>query len=114
MGTHPKSLVDRGLARILDLLFIVKGADCSIEAFELGEFEGEDMGASRELGSEASQLPAEENVDALAAEIKPGSVAAVLVWENTWAAPFAPSIRRSGGQLVETGRIPMQGNPGRS
>ncbi len=108
MGTHLTSLVERGLVRILDLLFIRKGADGSIEAFELDEFEG-DIGALRELGSEATQLLAEEDVDAIAAVIEPDSIAAVLVWENTWAAPFAVSIRQSGGQLVATGRIPTQG-----
>jgi hypothetical protein len=109
MGAHLTSLVDRGLVRVLDLLFISKMADGSIEAFEANEVEDDDLGVLRELGAEAAQLLAEEDVDAIAAVIEPGSIAAVLVWENTWAAPFGSSIRRSGGQLVATGRIPVQG-----
>ena len=103
-----KSLVDRELVRILDLVFIMKGADGSIEAFELDEFEHEDFGGLRELGADAAHLLAAEDVDAIAEDIESDSIAAVLVWENTWAAPFASSLRRAGGQLVETGRIPMQ------
>ncbi len=109
MATELASLVDRGLVNVLDLLFIIKEADGSVEAFELEEFEHADVAALRELGSEVAQLLAEEDVDAIAAAIEPGSVAAVLVWENSWAAPFAVSIRRSGGQLVASGRIPTQG-----
>ena len=53
-------------------------------------------------------LLSEDDVTALAAAIEPGSTAGVLVWENTWAAPFASAVRRSGGQLVASGRIPIQ------
>ena len=53
-------------------------------------------------------LLSEEDVTSLGAAIEPGSSAAVLVWENTWAAPFASAVRRSGGQLVASGRIPIQ------
>ncbi|MGZ6670335.1 MAG: DUF6325 family protein, partial [Solirubrobacteraceae bacterium] len=51
---------------------------------------------------------AEEDVEAIGAALEPDSYAAVLVWENVWAAPFAASVRRSGGQLVASGRIPIQ------
>jgi hypothetical protein len=53
-------------------------------------------------------LLSEEDVTSLAAAIEPGSSAGVVVWENTWAAPFASAVRRSGGQLVASGRIPTQ------
>jgi hypothetical protein len=53
-------------------------------------------------------LLAEEDVEAIGAALEPGSVAAVLVYENSWAGPFASSVRRSGGQLVASGRIPTQ------
>ena len=53
-------------------------------------------------------LLSEDDVTAVAAAIEPGSSAAVLVWENTWAAPFGSAVRRSGGQLVASGRIPIQ------
>jgi hypothetical protein len=55
-----------------------------------------------------SEILAADDVEHLAAAMEPGSVAGVLVWENTWAAPFASAARRSGGQLIATGRIPIQ------
>ena len=62
----------------------------------------------RTYESELAMLLSEEDVTSLAAAIEPGSSAGVLVWENTWAAPFASAVRRSGGQLVASGRIPIQ------
>ncbi len=53
-------------------------------------------------------LLSEDDVTAVAAAVEPGSSAAVLVWENLWAAPFASAVRHSGGQLVASGRIPIQ------
>ena len=67
-----------------------------------------DAGALREFGAEAAEILAAEDVDAIAGALEPETIAAVLVWENSWAVPFASSIRRSGGQLVANGRIPMQ------
>ena len=62
----------------------------------------------RELEMELVELLVEEDVVHLAAAMEPGSIAAVLVWENTWATPFAAAARRAGGQLVGSGRIPIQ------
>ena len=62
----------------------------------------------RELETELALLLAEEDVESIGAAIEPGTTAAVLIWENTWAAPFGAAVRRSGGQLVAGGRIPIQ------
>jgi hypothetical protein len=67
---------------------------------ELGELEG--------LETQLAELLAEEDVEHLAAAMEPGSVAGVLIWENLWAAPFGAAARRSGGQLIASGRIPIQ------
>jgi hypothetical protein len=67
-----------------------------------------ELGELRRLEAELVQTLAEEDVDKLAAAMAPGSVAAVLVYENTWAAPFASAMRRAGGQLIANGRIPIQ------
>ena len=99
MGDKLKALVEAGTIRVLDMLIITKEADGAVDAFEVHDFEGDDVGALREFGAELAELLSEEDV---------GHIAAALVWENTWAAPFASSIRRSGGQLVASGRIPMQ------
>jgi hypothetical protein len=101
-------LVQRDLVRVLDLLVLKKDADGSLEAFELSDLDEGEIGGFREYESELAMLLSEEDVTSLAAAIEPGSSAAVLVWENTWAAPFASAVRRSGGQLVASGRIPIQ------
>jgi hypothetical protein len=101
-------LVDRGLVRVLDLLILKKDADGAIEAFELSDLDDSEIGELRTHEAELAMLLSEEDVTAVAAAIEPGSSAAVLVWENTWAAPFGSAVRRSGGQLVASGRIPIQ------
>jgi hypothetical protein len=103
------SLVERGLIRVLDLIFIHKLADGTIDAFEFDDYDSNEIGALRDLGEMALELLAEEDVDALAAAVEPDTVAAILVWENTWAGPFGAAVRRAGGQLVANGRIPVQG-----
>jgi hypothetical protein len=101
-------LVERDLIRVLDLLVLKKDADGSLEAFELSDLDEGEIGELRTYESELAMLLSEEDVNSLAAAIEPGSSAAVLVWENSWAAPFASAVRRSGGQLVASGRIPIQ------
>jgi hypothetical protein len=108
MAERLGELVEAGTVRVLDLLIITKDEGGEVDAFELHEFEDGDLGALRELGVEFAQLLSEEDVGHIAAALEPGTVAAALVFENTWAAPFAASIRHSGGQLVASGRIPMQ------
>ena len=66
------------------------------------------MDEIRALETHVSEILAADDVEHLAAAMEPGSVAGVLVWENSWAAPFASTARRAGGQLIATGRIPIQ------
>ena len=101
-------LVERDLIRVLDLLVLKKDDDGSLEAFELSDLDQGEVGELRTYQAELAMLLSEEDVTSLGAAIEPGSSAAVLVWENTWAAPFASAVRRSGGQLVASGRIPIQ------
>jgi hypothetical protein len=101
-------LVERGLVRVLDLLMLKKDADGTLEAFELSDLDPEEIGELRTYEAELAMLLSEDDVTAVAEAIEPGSSAAVLVWENLWAAPFASAVRRSGGQLVASGRIPIQ------
>src|SRR5512142_179537 len=108
MADQLSALVKSGVIRVLDLLFLKKDSDGSVEGFESHEFEDSEVGQLRELEAELALLLAEEDVEAIGAALEPGSYAAVLVWENVWAAPFAASVRRSGGQLVASGRIPIQ------
>ena len=96
-------LVDRGVIRILDIALIVKDADGSVMARDFAE----DPGMAAFDGA-SSGLLGQDDLEEAAVALEPGTVAAVLVWENRWAAPVAVALRRSGGQLVASGRIPVQ------
>jgi hypothetical protein len=106
MAAALAALAESGTIRVLDLLILQKDADGSVEAFEIDDLDGVDE--LRALETEIAEILAEDDVVHLAAAMEPGSVAGVLVWENTWAAPFASAARRAGGQLIATGRIPIQ------
>jgi hypothetical protein len=99
-------LVKAGTIRLIDVLILVKDEDGSVEAMELSDLD--DLGELQALEAKLAELLAEEDVVHLAAAMEPGSTAGVLIWENLWAAPFASAARRSGGQLIANGRIPIQ------
>ena len=100
-------LVDRGVIRILDLAFLVKAADGSVAAIDFAEVAAKDAGLAEFEGA-SSGLLGQDDLEEAANALEPGTVAGVLVWENRWAAPVAVALRRSGGQLVASGRIPIQ------
>ena len=100
------ALVDSGTIRVIDVLILTKNEDGSVEAMELSEIE--QLGPLQAVEAQLAELLAEEDVAHLAAAMDPGSTAGVLIWENLWAAPFASAARRSGGQLIANGRIPIQ------
>jgi hypothetical protein len=106
MAKQLVSLAEAGTIRVIDILILVKDADGSVEAMELSDLE--DMGELQVLEAELAELLAEDDVLHVAAAMDPGSVAGVLIYENLWAAPFAAAARRSGGQLIANGRIPIQ------
>jgi hypothetical protein len=108
MAAELKKLTEVGTIEVLDMIFVKKEADGSYDAVEAHEYIDDEVGALREFGAEMAQILAEEDVEAIAEALEPETVAVILVWENTWAAPFAASVRHSGGQLVANGRIPMQ------
>ena len=99
-------LVDAGTIRVIDVLILAKDEAGEVEAMELSDIG--DLGPLEALEAQLAELLAEDDVVHLAAAMDPGSVAGVLIYENLWAAPFAGSIRRSGGQLIANGRIPIQ------
>jgi hypothetical protein len=102
-------LVDRKLIRVLDALILLKRADGSYDALTTDELQA--SGAAGDLGELAgasSGLISEEDAEAAAAVMEPDTAALVLIYENLWAAPFAIAARKAGGQLVATGRIPVQ------
>jgi hypothetical protein len=100
------ALVDAGTIRVIDVLILTKNEDGTVDAMELSDIE--QLGPLQTVEAQLAELLAEEDVEHLAAAMDPGSTAGVLIWENLWAAPFASAARRSGGQLIATGRIPIQ------
>jgi hypothetical protein len=106
MAEELGALVDAGTIRVLDILILAKDTDGSVEAREIDNLDQVDE--LRAIEAELAAILAEEDVEHLAAAMEPGSVAGVLVYENRWAAPFASAARRSGGQLIASGRIPIQ------
>lgn len=101
-------LVDRGLIHIIDLLFVKKDLDGSVQALSLQDF-GDDGEFDLTVFEGASTgLLGDDDIAEAASAIEAGSSAGLLVYENVWAAPFASAVRRSGGQLVASGRIPVQ------
>lgn len=99
-------LHDRGIIRILDVAFMAKDEDGSVIALDAGALNGD--GGFAEFEGAASGLLGDDELGEAARALEPGTSAAVLVWENRWAAPVAVALRRSGGQLVASGRIPIQ------
>lgn len=101
-------LVERGIVRVLDLLLIRKDVDGRLDFFEISDLDESEVGGLRAYETAVATLLSEEDVEAVAEAVEPGSTAALLVWENSWAAPFASAVRRAGGQLAASGRIPVQ------
>jgi len=106
MAKELVALVDGGTIRVIDVLILTKNDDGSVDVTELSDIEA--LGELEAIEAQLAELLAEEDVAHLAAAMDPGSTAGVLIWENLWAAPFAAAARRSGGQLIANGRIPIQ------
>jgi Family of unknown function (DUF6325) len=100
-------LVDRGIIRILDIAFVAKDEEGSVSGLDAGELK-QVAAVFAEFEGASSGLLGFEDLQEAAAALEPGTSAAVLVWENRWAAPVAAALRRSGGQLVASGRLPVQ------
>lgn len=100
-------LVERGLIRILDLAFLRRGEGGELEFLEIADVGGE-VSEMAVFEGASSGLLDEEDLNEAGAVLEPGTSAVLLVFENTWAGPLASAVRRSGGQLVASGRIPVQ------
>jgi hypothetical protein len=108
IASELKALIDSNTIRVLDLVMIIKGEDGSVEASELRDADDSEVGELRALERDLAILLAEDDIEEIGETLEPGSAAALLVWENTWAAPFGSAVRRSGGELLANGRIPTQ------
>lgn len=101
-------LVDRGLIRILDLVFIRKEEDGSVTALEIGDLTGDGNLDLAVFEGVHSGLLGQDDLEEAAAAVEPGNSAGLLIYENVWAAPFAAALRRGGAELVASGRLPVQ------
>jgi hypothetical protein len=102
------ALVANGTIRVLDLIFLRKEENGDLDVIELSDLDESEAGTLRQYETALAMLLSEDDVVAVAEAIDPGTTAAVLIWENLWAVPFATAVRHSGGQLVAGGRIPIQ------
>jgi hypothetical protein len=100
------ALVDSGTVRILDLIFIGKDADGSVVSFEIDELDA--LAGFEGLEGEVGGLISPADIEYAAAALEPNSSAAMLIWEDLWALPFAEAVRRSDGILLEGARIPHE------
>jgi Family of unknown function (DUF6325) len=101
-------LVDRGIVRILDLVFVRKEIDGSVVGLELTDLNGDGVLDLSVFEGVSSGLVGEDDIQEAGNALEPNCSAGILVYENVWAAPFAREVRLSGGQLVASGRIPVQ------
>jgi hypothetical protein len=108
MADELKNLMESGTVRVLDLLLVTKDEDGTVSVAELRDHDDSLVGELRSLEADLSLMLAVEDVERIGGDLEVGSAAAVLVWENTWAAPFASAVRHSGGELLAMGRIPTQ------
>ncbi|MFL6268969.1 MAG: DUF6325 family protein [Actinomycetes bacterium] len=101
-------LVDRGIIRVLDLVFVKKELDGSVKGMAIADLDHDGTLDLAVFEGASSGLLDQDDLDEAGAVLEPGSSAGLLVYENRWAAPFAAALRRGGGQLVASGRLPVQ------
>jgi hypothetical protein len=101
-------LVDRGIIRILDLVFVSKDLDGSVRGIAIADLDDDGELDLAVFEGASSGLISDEDIEEAGGILEPGSSAGILVFENVWAGPFAAAVRRGGGQLVASGRIPIQ------
>ena len=105
---HLIDLVDRGIVRILDLVFVTKELDGSVKGIAIADLDDDGELDLAVFEGASSGLISDDDIEEAGGILEPGSSAGILVYENVWAGPFAAAVRRGGGQLVANGRIPIQ------
>lgn len=101
-------LVDRGVVRVYDLLVVRKDEDGTVSGVELSDLTSDQVGGFSAFAGARSGLLGDDDARQAAEVMKPGTIAALLVYENAWAVPFVAATRDAGGQLIASARIPAQ------
>jgi len=101
-------LIERGIVRVLDVMFVTKDADGTFSGFDATDLDEDSVGDFSAFSGASSGLLGDEDLQTAAEAIDPGSAAVMIVYENSWAAPFVAAVRRNGGVLVASERIPAQ------
>ena len=101
-------LVDRGIIRVLDVLFVIQNEDGTVSGFEATDLDSDRIGDFKVFEGASSGLLGEDDVASVGETLEPGTAAVMIVYENRWAAPFAAAVRRNGGVLVANNRITAQ------
>lgn len=101
-------LVDRGIIRVLDALFVQKDPDGTFSGFDIADLDKDTAGDLAVFAGATTGLLDDDDVALTAAEIEPGAAAVMIVYENRWAAPFVASVRRNGGELIASQRVGAQ------
>jgi Family of unknown function (DUF6325) len=101
-------LVERGIIRVLDVLFVTKNEDGTFSGFDARDLTDKGVGDFAVFEGASSGLLGDDDASRVADEIEPGSAAVMIVYENRWAAPFIAAVRRNGGEAVAFERIPVQ------
>jgi hypothetical protein len=101
-------LVDRGIIRVLDVLFVIQNEDGTVSGFEATDLDSERIGDFKIFEGASTGLLGEDDVASVGETLEPGTAAVMIVYENRWAAPFAGAVRRNGGVLVANHRITAQ------
>jgi Family of unknown function (DUF6325) len=101
-------LVDRGIVRVLDALYVQKDADGTFSGIDLADLDQDTAGDLTAFAGASTGLIHDDDVALAAAEIEPGSAAVMIVYENRWAAPFVAAVHRNGGVVIANERINAQ------
>jgi len=101
-------LVERGIIRVLDAMFVIKNQDGTFSGFDAKDLDEDSVGDFTEFAGASSGLLGDADLETAAEAIEPGSAAVIIVYENRWAAPSAAAVRRNGGVMVASDRIPVQ------
>lgn len=103
-----RELVDKGIIKIVDVVFVQKDPESKVQAFELRELPPDELTAFESLAAESRGLLNESDVEGVADQLEPNSSAGLMVWENVWASSFAQAVRNAEGQVLVDEAIPAE------